>query len=165
MSKDKEKKKFRDTKLGKFLLEKVPKAAGVIGDLLPDKGLLGVVKNIIDGEPSLAAEDRLQLQQMLQDFEKEMYALEIQDRDSARNREIEIAKTGRTDHLMYVSGYVALASFLGMVITVIYASIEKIEIENALFHQLMGIVEAVAFTVFGYYFGASKSSKTKVSTK
>jgi len=161
----KEKKKFRDTKLGKFLLEKVPKAAGVIGDLLPDKGLLGVVKNIIDGDSTIAPEDRLELQRMYQDFEKEMFALEVQDKGSARNREIEIAKSGGTDHLMYVTGYTALLAFVAMVIAVIYSSLEQIPIENALFHQLMGIIEGVALSVIGYYFGASKSSKTKVTTK
>ena len=163
--KDKEKRKFRDTPFGKFFCEKIPALAGIVGDLLPDKGLLGIVKNAITKTPDLPPEVRLQLEQMCMDFEKEIFELEVQDRASARNREIEIAKTGRTDHLMYVSGYVALIAFLGMVTTVIYASIQAIEIENALFHQLMGIIEAVAFTVFGYYFGASKHSKTKVSTK
>ena len=48
MSKDR--KKFKDTKVGKFLLGK----SGLldsIGDVMPDKGLLGVVKNLIDQDP------------------------------------------------------------------------------------------------------------------
>lgn len=162
---DKPKRKFRDTPFGKFFCEKIPGIAGLVGDLLPDKGVLGIVKNAIAKTPNLSPEVRLQLEQMCMDFEKEIFALEVQDRSSARNREIEIARTGRTDHLMYVAGYAALASFLSMVATVIFASVNHIEIENALFHQLMGIIEAVAFTVFGYYFGASKSSKTKVTSK
>ena len=41
-------KKFKDTKLGKFIKLKAPKGLEVAGDLLPDEGLLGVVKNLID---------------------------------------------------------------------------------------------------------------------
>ena len=154
----KSKRKFRDTRFGKFLLQKVPKAVGVVGDLLPDKGLLGVVKNLIDNDPEISPADRLELTKQLQAFEIEVYRLEIQDRESARNREIELAKTGRTDHLMYVSGYVALLGFLAMVATIIYSSLKGLLIENALFHQLMGIIEGVALTVFGYYFGTSKNT-------
>jgi len=51
------KKKFKDTKVGQFLLGK----SGVldsIGDVLPDKGLLGVVKNLINKDESLPPLDK-----------------------------------------------------------------------------------------------------------
>ena len=41
------KKKIKDTKLGSWLAEKAP------GDLLPDKGALGVVKNLLNNEPDI----------------------------------------------------------------------------------------------------------------
>lgn len=41
------KKKFKDTKVGKFLLGKSG-IINVIGDILPDQGALGMVKNLID---------------------------------------------------------------------------------------------------------------------
>ena len=46
------KKKFKETKVGQFLLGK----SGVLdslADVLPDKGLLGVVKNLIDKDETL----------------------------------------------------------------------------------------------------------------
>ena len=36
-------KKIKDTKLGSWLADKAPGILGVVGDLLPDKGALGVV--------------------------------------------------------------------------------------------------------------------------
>ena len=48
-----EKKKIRDTKLGAWLSEKAPQVLGVVGDLLPDSGGLGVVKNLIDNDPKV----------------------------------------------------------------------------------------------------------------
>ncbi|MGB4971499.1 MAG: hypothetical protein WBO32_02510 [Cyclobacteriaceae bacterium] len=154
-----EKKKFKETKLGALLLHKIPKAAGIIGEALPDKGVLGIVKNIIQGSSDLTTEERQTLLKLHNDFEIEMYQLEVRDRESARTREIELAKTGKTDHLMYVAGYTALLTFILMVVSVIFLSNQVSD--NALFHQLMGIIEGVALTVFGYYFGTSKSSSDK----
>lgn len=150
------KKPFKETGLGKLLTEKLPDAAKFVGDALPDKGVLGIVKNLISIS-SISPEDKALLMQEANNFEKEMYELEIKDRDSARNREIEIAKAGGNDHLMYVSGYVALIGFLIMIYAVIW--LPQSVAHNALFHQLMGIIEGVALTVFGYYFGASKNRK------
>ena len=53
----KEKKKIRDTKLGAWLKEKAPGVLDTVGDLLPDKGALGVVKNLLDSEPNVDPEE------------------------------------------------------------------------------------------------------------
>ena len=46
----KPKKKFKDTKVGKFLTQKVPSILGIVGDALPDAGILGIVKTLIEKE-------------------------------------------------------------------------------------------------------------------
>tara|TARA_R100001163_G_C5061422_1_gene198325 strand:+ start:1938 stop:2375 length:438 start_codon:yes stop_codon:yes gene_type:complete len=48
-----DRKKIKDTLLGKWLAEKAPNVLGTVGDLLPDKGALGVVKNLLDKEPGV----------------------------------------------------------------------------------------------------------------
>jgi hypothetical protein len=50
---EKNKKKIKDTKLGMWLKEKAPNVLGMVGDLLPDSGALGVVKNLLDKEPDV----------------------------------------------------------------------------------------------------------------
>lgn len=50
-------KKIRDTKLGAWLKEKAPNILDVAGDLLPDKGALGIVKNLLDKEPDVSPEE------------------------------------------------------------------------------------------------------------
>ena len=47
------KKKIRDTKLGAWLKEKAPGVLDTVGDLLPDNGALGVVKNLLDNDPAV----------------------------------------------------------------------------------------------------------------
>ena len=45
--------KIKDTKLGAWLKSKAPNVLDAVGDLLPDSGGLGVVKNLIAKEPSV----------------------------------------------------------------------------------------------------------------
>jgi hypothetical protein len=49
-------KKLRDTKVGQWLREKAPSVLEVVGDVLPDRGVLGVVKNLVDKDPTLDSE-------------------------------------------------------------------------------------------------------------
>lgn len=45
--------KIKNTKLGAWLKGKAPKVLDVVGDLLPDQGALGIVKNLLDKEPDV----------------------------------------------------------------------------------------------------------------
>lgn len=152
------KKPFKETGFGKLLLQKIPSAIGVIGDVLPDKGILGVVKNIIEGS-NLPPEEKRELLRLKNDFEREMYELEIKDRESARNRQIEVAKTGKSDSMMTITGLTGLGAFVLMIIAIIFLDVK----ESAILHQLIGMIEGVALTIFAYYYGTSKSSKDKDS--
>lgn len=46
-------KKIKDTNLGAWLKEKAPNILSTVGDLLPDQGALGLVKNLLDKEPGV----------------------------------------------------------------------------------------------------------------
>ena len=48
-----DKKKIKNTGLGKWLKSKAPNVLSVVGDLLPDQGALGMVKNLIDKDPDV----------------------------------------------------------------------------------------------------------------
>jgi hypothetical protein len=150
-------KKLKDTKVGAWIKTNAPMVLDVVDDYFPPAKIL----TALVGNSAIPDDKKVEFEKLIQEHEKEMYELEIKDRDSARNREIEIAKVGGNDHLMYVSGYVALAAFLVMIFAVIFLP-ESVS-HNSLFHQLMGIIEGVALTVFGYYFGTSKSSHEKTS--
>jgi len=45
--------KIKNTKLGKWLKSKAPNVLDTVGDLLPDQGALGLVKNLIDKDPDV----------------------------------------------------------------------------------------------------------------
>ena len=52
------KKKFSETKVGKFLKSIGSSIFGTVGDVLPDKGLLGVLKGLITKSNTLSVEDK-----------------------------------------------------------------------------------------------------------
>ena len=49
--------KIKDTGLGKWLKSKAPNVLNVVGDLLPDSGGLGVVKNLITNDPEVDTDE------------------------------------------------------------------------------------------------------------
>lgn len=51
-------KKFKDTKIGLFLKEKAPHILDIVGDVLPDRGVLGIVKNIIDKDDTISSDTK-----------------------------------------------------------------------------------------------------------
>ena len=52
------KKKLRETKVGAFLASKAPKVLDAIGNILPDQGTLGIVKNIITKDDDIPPADK-----------------------------------------------------------------------------------------------------------
>jgi hypothetical protein len=136
------KKPFNETKVGKIL-----------ADVLPDKGVIGVLKNVLDLDDTLAPEDKEKAAETL----LKAYEAEVSDRDSARKREVEVTKTGKFDFLFNLTGLVGLTAF-GIIVWAILA-LDIPESNKELFYHLIGIVEGVTLSIFGYYFGTSMNSK------
>jgi hypothetical protein len=141
------KKPFKETKVGKLL--------GNLGGLLPEKGVLGVLKQVIDTDDTLTPEEKEDAHNAL----LEAYKAEVADRESARQREVEVAKSGRIDWLFNITGLAGLAAF-GIIIYAII-SLEIPEGNKELFYHLIGIVEGVALSIYGYYFGTSMKDNDK----
>jgi len=140
------KKPFKDTKVGKFLLKKLP---GFVGDVLPDKGVLGVVKNIIDNDEDMTPEEKAQMHEEL----VQLYELEVADRDSARKREVEKAKTGGFDLMFNLTGIIGLAAFAFIIYAIVY--LEVPENNKEVWIHLIGICEGIVLSIFGYFYGSA----------
>jgi len=153
MSKEERKKKWGKVK--EWLKTNAPKALDVVGDILPDNGALGVIKNILDKDPDVSPEQQAQFDAMI----KEMYELEVRDRESARAREVEVKKAGKQDWMMFITGVVGLASFVFTIYAVVYVDNVR---ENDLFIHLMGMIEGVVIgNIFAYYYGTSSQDRKK----
>lgn len=153
MSKERRKEKWGKVK--DWLKTNAPKALDVVGDLLPDNGALGIIKNILDKDPDVSPEQQAQFNALI----KEMYELEVKDRDSARQREVEVKKTGSQDFMMVLTGIIGLAAFVFLIYAVVY--VEGVT-DNDLFVHLMGMIEGVVISnIFAYYYGTSSQDRNK----
>ena len=142
-----DKKPFFETKVGRIV--------GKLSGSLPDKGVLGVLKNLIDSDEELTPEEKKAAQEAL----IRAYEAEVSDRDSARKREVEIAKSGKIDWLFNITGVVGLGAFAIIIWAILALEIPK---DNKdLFIHTIGIVEGVALSIFGYYFGTSMKDNKK----
>ena len=146
----KPKKKFKETKVGKFLKEKAPAILNTVGEFLPDQGGLGVVKNIISGDKSIGPEDKEMALKLLDQDIAEMN--NISDRwASDMKSDSWLSKNTRPMTLIFLT--------LAMTIFIILDSTVLLEIKTG----WVSLLEALLLTVYVAYFGSRGAEKiTKI---
>jgi len=147
--KRKDRKKFKETKVGIFIKDKAPEILDTVGDLLPDAGVLGVVKNLINMSDKFTPEEK----EVLTEDLAQMYETEVKDRESARNREVEMSKLGSKDFMFTLTGLIGLAVFCFIVYAIAFLQIP--DANKEIWIHLIGISEGVVLSIFGYYFGSA----------
>ena len=140
-----DRKKLRDTKLGEWFRDKAPNVLDKVGDVVPGGQVLQAVGALIDATTVSTAEKREARALLLE--------LEAADRADARQREVEFTKaTGGRDWMQTAVGIVGMVAFILM----IWWATQGVEEREVYFH-LLGVVEGVAVTIYGYYYGSSKA--------
>ena len=139
-------KPLRDTKVGAWLRDKAPSVLDVVGDVLPDRGVLGVVKNLVDKDPTL---DSAEFQVLV---EAEMTAQEQVTRrwEADAKTDVKVAQYIRPLTL------VALTLFY-MVITV-WDGVDQAFMPP---ENYINLLEILMLTVFGAYFAGRTIEKIK----
>jgi len=149
-------KPIKETKLGQFLSSNFPKVLSTVGDALPNSGVLGIVKNLIGSDESLSPAQKSEALQKVQDFEKEIFEAELKDRDSARNREIQINATANSSWLSRNTVSIIALSYT-IFNFVIYIMILAFNLKIAENMQVLIVnsITNIAMLIVGYYFGSS----------
>jgi hypothetical protein len=143
----KEGKKIRDTKLGAWLREKAPGVLNTVGDLLPDSGALGVVKNLLDKEPSVDPAEA-----------KAMIDAEVQFQNNVTERWK--ADMGSDVKLAKLIRPVTLICLMVMFMATMVAD----SLDNLPFNvkdSYVSLLEILMLTSFGAYFAGRTIEKSK----
>ena len=143
-------KKVRDTKLGAWLKEKAPVVFNVVADALPDAGLLGVVKNLVDKDEGLTPENKLEFQKLEQ---QERISLEnnITDRWVADvQSQSWLARNVRPAIVL------SLTSFL-----IIFILLDSFSINYMIREPWIRLYETILVTTVGGYFVVRSVDKRK----
>ncbi len=146
-------KPFKETKLGIFLKDKAPHILDKVGDLLPDSGVLGLVKNLINTDEKIDPAVKLEFAKMEHEFQIEL----LKDVQSARTRETEFVKaTGHIDWMQSIVGGLIMIAFIGCLFLIGFKKIP--DGAEHLMVNALGIIEGL---VVGYYYGSSAGSRLK----
>ena len=100
------KKKFKDTKVGKFIIGKNG-IASVLADSIPDKGVLGLVKNLITDDKGLTLQDKETALKLLEMDERELEAVTKRWEADAKS-DNKLAKIVRPLIILYLTVIVSL---------------------------------------------------------
>ena len=142
-----DKKKFKDTKVGKFLSKAAPGILGTVGDVLPDSGVLGVVKNLISKDEALPPEDKEKAMKLLEMDMVEMQ--EVSKRwDSDMKSDSWLSKNTRPMSLIFLT--------ISMVLLIILDSFEWSFSVSA---GWVDLLQTLLVTVYVAYFGSRGAEK------
>lgn len=146
--KNSEERKIKNTKLGQWLREKAPSVLETVGDLLPDSGGLGVVKNLIDKQyPDLDPEEvkaRLDAEVQFQNNVSERWKADM-------GSDVKLAKLIRP---------VTLICLMVMFMATMVAD----SLDNLPFNvkdSYVSLLEILMLTAFGAYFAGRTIEKAK----
>lgn len=139
--------KIKDTKLGAWLKSKAPNVLDTVGDLLPDKGGLAIVKNLIKKEPGVdPAEAKAKIDAEVQ-FQRNVTERWQADMGS----DIKLAKLIRPIMLIVLISVFVVTMFLD-------------SLDNQPFNvkdSYVSLLEILMLTVFGAYFAGRTVEKTR----
>jgi hypothetical protein len=147
------KKKFKDTKVGQFLSKTAPGILGTVGDVLPDSGVFGVVKNLISKDQTLPVEDKEKAMKLL-----EMDMVEMQEVSKRWESDMKsdswLSKNTRPMSLIFLT--------ISMVLLIILDSFEWSFSVSA---GWVDLLQTLLVTVYVAYFGSRGAEKFQTIRK
>lgn len=143
-----ERKKIKDTALGSWLKDKAPNILETVGDLLPDQGALGVVKNLIDKQyPDLNPEEvkaKIDAEIAFQNNVTERWKADM-------SSDIKLAK--------YIRPVTLICLMAMFMVTMVLDSLDYLPFNVK--DSYVSLLEILMLTSFGAYFAGRTIEKSK----
>ena len=139
------KKKLKDTKVGKFLIGK-GSLLSALGDSIPDKGLLGLVKNLVAQDDTLTPQDKETALKLLE-MDKEEIEGVTRRWESDMASDVKLAKLARPLIILYLT-------FI-MTIYIVLESLGILQIKT----EWVSLYETILVATYVSYFGGRSLEK------
>lgn len=148
-----DKRKFKDTKVGKFLLGIGSNIGENLGDALPDKGILGIVKNLITKDEQIPQQDKETALKLLEQDIVEMQ--EISKRwESDMKSDSWLSKNTRPLSLIFLT--------VSMVFLIL---LDSLNIDFEVGQEWIQLLQTLLVTVYIAYFGSRGAEKFQTLKK
>lgn len=154
---------FKDRPIGKALAKIAPLADLGLDLATSAFPALAPVNMAVDAAKAIAKKKKLPLGELNEAHELykidyvKMLELEVEDRKSARDRQIRMAELGKIDWMFYLVGLTGLGVFTFIIWAIVGGKLH----EGPLVHVIVGEVMGIATSIFMFYFGSSQGSKDK----
>ena len=146
-----ENKKFNETKIGAFLASKAPKVLSALGDVLPNQGTLGVVKNLITSDTKIKAVDKEQALKLIEQDLQELKEVSSRWRADMKS-DSWLSKNTRPLALIYLT--------VCMTLFIVFDSIQMIfDMKSA----WIDLLQTLLVTVYVAYFGSRGAEKVFIN--
>ena len=146
-----EKKTFKETKIGAFLANKAPKVLAAIGDVLPDQGGLGVVKNIISSDTKIKAIDKEEAMRLIELDMQELKEVSSRWRADMKS-DSWLSKNTRPLALVFLT-----------VSSVFMMAVDSFHLQFDVDESWINLLKTLLVTVYVAYFGSRGAEKiTKI---
>ena len=142
-----EKKKLKETKLGSFLASKAPALLNKIGDILPDQGTFGVVKNLITSDTKIKAVDKEQAMKLIEQDLQELKEISGRWRADMKS-DSWLSKNTRPLTLIYLT-------FASTILIIIDSFHTTFDVDTA----WVELLKTLLITVYVAYFGSRGAEK------
>jgi len=139
----------KDTKLGNWLREKAPKILSTTGDLLPDKGVLGIIKRLVDSDPDISPAEKLEFEKLAAQTEQVAQQEVTKRWEADMNSDVKIAKVIRPSIMIYL---IAFFTF----ITIWDSVDETFSVKD----NYVDLLQILLLTTAGAYFAGRTIEKT-----
>ena len=139
--------KIKDTNLGKWLKEKAPNVLDVAGDMLPDKGMLGVVKNLLENTTDVDPEEiraRVEAEVQFQNNVTERWKADM-------GSDVNLAK--------YIRPVTLIALMVMFMATMVFDSLDNLPFNVK--DSYVSLLEILMLTSFGAYFAGRTIEKSR----
>jgi hypothetical protein len=147
-----QKKTFKETKVGAFLASKAPKVLQALGDVLPNQGTLGVVKNLISSDTKIKAVDKEQAMKLIEQDITELKEISSRWRVDMKS-DSWLSKNTRPLTLIYLT-------FASTILIVIDSFHTMFDVDTA----WVELLKTLLITVYVAYFGSRGAEKiTKIN--
>lgn len=141
--------KIKDTKLGEWLKEKAPNLLNTVGDLLPDKGVTGIIKRLVDTDPELTAQEKLEFEKLAAQTEQNAQD-NVTDRWKAdMSSDVQLAKIIRPSIMIYLIAFFTVIS--------IWDSVDSTFVVK---DNYVDLLQILLLTTAGAYFAGRTIEKT-----
>lgn len=149
-------KPLKETKLGKFITEKLPQYKDLIGEIPIAGPILEMALDKIKADPEVAPEVKAELIKLRQDHEKEMYSIEVDDRKSAREMYKTDSQLQKFFALTFLAAYVLI--IIGILWMIYVIAVQNIHVPDwaiGTISALFGGMSTKVGTITDFLFGSS----------